>query len=185
MFIQTEETPNPETLKFMPGRAILDTGTADFPTAESAVKSPLAQQLFAIDGVAGVFFGSDFVTITKASGADWFTLKPFIFDILVNYLVLHEKVQIEPSHDSNSSSSEVEAGSIAAEIKELLDSRVRPAVAMDGGDIIFEKFEKGIVYLKLQGACAGCPSSTMTLKSGIENMLRYYVPEVTEVCAVE
>lgn len=186
MFIQTEETPNPATLKFLPGRPVMESGTANFPTPESAGHTPLAHNLYGIKGVCCVFFGSDFISVTKADNAEWFAIKPLILESLATYFMTHEKVKVQFLQDAGTQSpSSSEGDQIADEIKELIESRVRPAVAMDGGDIIFDRFEGGVVYLKMQGACAGCPSSTATLKSGIENMLRYYIPEVTEVRATE
>ena len=186
VFIQTESTPNPATLKFLPECIVMESGTADFPTAKAAARSPLASELFSITGVKGVFFGRDFISVTKSQDFAWDSLKPLIFECLVNYFAAHNIVEVSQPQDLTKStdSDKDDADSIEVEIKELLDSRVRPAVAMDGGDIIFERFEKGIVFLRLQGACSGCPSSTATLKTGIENMLKYYIPEVTEVRAV-
>jgi Fe-S cluster biogenesis protein NfuA len=179
MFIQTEQTPNPATLKFLPGRDVLGRGTADFPTAETAVRSPLAQRLFEIEGVAGVFLGADFVTITKDGDRDWYLLKPSILGVIMEHFTAGRPVINETSADDNAAHEDDDE--IVAQIKELLDTRVRPAVAQDGGDITFQGFENGIVYLNMKGSCAGCPSSTATLKAGIENMLRHYIPEVVEV----
>lgn len=185
MFIQTEATPNPATLKFIPGRPVMGEGTADFRDAETAERSPLARQLFAIDGVSGVFFGPDFVTVTKAKG-EWGHLKPPILGVIMEHFQRGDALFAEgaaaeilthAAHDG-------EDGEIVAQVKELLDTRVRPAVAQDGGDIIFRGYEKGVVYLHLRGSCAGCPSSTMTLKQGIENLLRHYIPDVVEVRSV-
>jgi len=186
VFIQTESTPNPAALKFLPGRVVVSSGTVDFPTPEAAASSPLAHELFSITGIVGVFYGNDFISVTKSDDFDWDSLKPLIFECLVNYLSVNDTIEVRKPSDLTKpvESREEDSDSIEVEIKELLDSRVRPAVAMDGGDIIFERFEKGIVFLRLQGACSGCPSSTATLKNGIENMLRYYIPEVTEVQAV-
>lgn len=181
VFIQTEETPNPATLKFLPGRTVLENGTADFPTKESAEKCLFAKTLFTINGIVGVFFGSDFITLTKQDQYDWLVLKPKVLGFIMDYFMHHEKVEI---NDKNSSSSKEEDTEIVKEIKEILDGRIRPAVAMDGGDIVFNRFEDGIVYLELQGSCSGCPSSTATLKTGIENMLKHYIPEVQEVRAI-
>ena len=181
MFIQTEETPNPATLKFMPGRIIIEDTTAEFTTLEEASGTPLARQFLEIEGIKSVFFGSDFITITKSEKQDWFNIKPLILEHMVNYFATHEKISVA----QKASTEHVDEDDIVKEIRELIDSRVRPAVAMDGGDIIFERFENGVVYLKLQGACAGCPSSSATLKSGIENMLKYYIPEVQEVRPIE
>lgn len=181
MFIQTETTPNPATLKFLPGRAVMARGTADFPSREQAAASPLATRLFEIEGVAGVFLGSDFVSVTKADAADWQVLKPQVLGAIMEHFTSGEPVVTE---ESPAAGGEGEDSQVVAQIKELLDTRIRPAVAQDGGDIIFRGFEDGVVYLRMQGACSGCPSSTATLKHGIENMLRYYVPEVTAVEAV-
>ncbi|MFZ9199511.1 MAG: NifU family protein [Paracoccaceae bacterium] len=180
MFIQTESTPNPATLKFLPGQTVLEMGTADFPSAETAGKSPLATRIFAVAGVTGVFFGTDFVTVTKAEAVDWGHIKPAILGAIMEHyqsgaLVIEgEQASAHQAHDGPD-------GDIVRQIKELLDTRVRPAVAQDGGDITFHGFDRGIVYLHMKGACAGCPSSTLTLKMGIENLLRHYIPEVTEV----
>lgn len=182
MFIQTEETPNPATLKFLPGRVIMAEGTADFRSPEEASKSPLAQKLFDIDGVKGIFFGADFITVSKEDPLDWGVLKPSILGAIMEHFLTHQPLfygddPLAPAQGSDDP--------IVAEIKEILDTRVRPAVAMDGGDIVFDHFTDGIVYVRMQGSCSGCPSSSSTLKSGIENMLRHYVPEVLEVRAVE
>ncbi len=183
MFIQTEETPNPATLKFLPGREVAGSTTADFPEPESAGRSPLAERLFAIDGITGVFLGADFVTVTKAGDKEWYLLKPAVLGVIMEHFTAGRPVLLsdvaEPAENVSEEDSEV-----VAQIKELLDTRVRPAVAQDGGDIVFQGFEDGVVFLHMQGACAGCPSSTATLKMGIENMLRHYIPEVLEVRAV-
>ena len=182
MFIQTESTPNPATLKFLPGQNVLEVGTADFPTAEAATGSPLAQRIFAVEGVTGVFFGIDFVTVTKAETVEWDHIKPSLLGAIMEHYQSGDTV-MAPDHAPVSGHAEHdgEDGEVVGQIKELLDSRVRPAVAQDGGDITFHGFDRGIVYLHMQGACAGCPSSTLTLKMGIENLLRHYIPEVTEV----
>jgi Fe-S cluster biogenesis protein NfuA len=182
MFIQTETTPNPATLKFLPGQEVLDIGTADFPTVETAGTSPLATRLFATDGVTGVFFGTDFITVTKIDGVEWDHVKPALLGAIMEHYQSGDGV-MGADHKASSGHAEHtgENGEIVEQIKELLDSRVRPAVAQDGGDITFHGFERGVVYLHMQGACAGCPSSTLTLKMGIENLLRHYIPEVTEV----
>jgi Fe-S cluster biogenesis protein NfuA len=182
MFIQTESTPNPATLKFLPGQTVLELGTADFPGAEAAAKSPLARRIFAAGGVTGVFFGTDFVTVTKAEGVDWSHIKPQILGAIMEHYQSGQPV-IEGEGISGGGHAEHtgEDGDIVKQIKELLDTRVRPAVAQDGGDITFHGFDRGVVYLHMQGACAGCPSSTLTLKMGIENLLRHYIPEVLEV----
>jgi len=184
MFIQTESTPNPATLKFLPGQAVLELGVADFPNAESAAKSPLARRVFAVAGVTGVFLGTDFVTVTKADAAEWQHIKPAILGAIMEHFqsgapAIEAQARTAGGH---SAGGEGEAdGEIIRQIKDLLDTRVRPAVAQDGGDITFHGFDRGVVYLHMQGACAGCPSSTLTLKMGIENLLRHYIPEVTEV----
>ena len=183
MFIQTEETPNPATLKFLPGQTVMESGTADLPDAEAAKRSPLAERLFGIDGVSGVFLGSDFVTVTKAADRDWYLMKPAILGVIMEHFTAGRPVLLDGAATPDSTVDE-EDSEVVAQIKELLDTRVRPAVAQDGGDIIFQSFEDGVVYLHLQGACSGCPSSTATLKMGIENMLRHYIPEVLEVSAV-
>jgi Fe-S cluster biogenesis protein NfuA len=182
MFIQTESTPNPATLKFLPGQTVLEAGTADFPTSETAGTSPLAQRIFAVDGVTGVFFGTDFVTVTKEEGRDWDHLKPALLGAIMEHFQSGQPVMANNATPASGHADHNGADSeIVGQIKELLDSRVRPAVAQDGGDITFHGFERGVVYLHMQGACAGCPSSTLTLKMGIENLLRHYIPEVTEV----
>lgn len=182
MFIQTESTPNPATLKFLPGQTVLEVGTADFPTAETASASPLAQRIFAVGGVTGVFFGSDFVTVTKTDTAEWDHIKPAILgSIMEHYQSGQPALAGDAEPATGHAAHEGEDGEIVEQIKELLDTRVRPAVAQDGGDITFHGFDRGIVYLHMQGACAGCPSSTLTLKMGIENLLRHYIPEVLEV----
>ncbi|PJE34369.1 NifU family protein [Pseudooceanicola lipolyticus] len=181
MFIQTESTPNPATLKFLPGQTVLEAGTADFPSADTAEKSPLASRIFGVDGVEGVFFGNDFVTVTKSDSVDWDHIKPAILGAVMEHYQSGLPVMEGDSATSGHAAHEGEDAEIVGQIKELLDTRVRPAVAQDGGDITFHGFERGVVYLHMQGACAGCPSSTLTLKMGIENLLRHYIPEVTEV----
>ncbi len=184
MFIQTEETPNPATLKFLPGRDVLGTGAIDFPDAEAAARSPLASQLFTIEHVSGVFFGGDFITVTKSSG-EWQHLKPAILGAIMDHFVSGAPLMTDQSETADGHADhDGPDGEIVTQIKELLDTRVRPAVAQDGGDITFRGYEEGVVFLSMRGACAGCPSSTMTLKHGIENMLRHYIPEVTGVEAV-
>ena len=182
MFIQTESTPNPATLKFLPGQTVLEAGTADFPSADAAQSSPLAQRIFAVNGVTGVFFGNDFVTVTKDDTVQWDHIKPAILGAVMEHYqsgqpVMGAGADAASGHAEHSG----EDSEVVNQIKELLDSRVRPAVAQDGGDITFHGFDRGVVYLHMQGACAGCPSSTLTLKMGIENLLRHYIPEVTEV----
>lgn len=182
MFIQTESTPNPATLKFLPGQIVLEAGTADFPTADAAQKSPLASRIFAVSGVAGVFFGNDFVTVTKDDGVDWDHIKPAILGAVMEHYQSGQPVMGSDAENASGHAEHTgEDGEIVNQIIDLLDSRVRPAVAQDGGDITFHGFDRGVVYLHMQGACAGCPSSTLTLKMGIENLLRHYIPEVTEV----
>ena len=182
MFIQTEETPNPATLKFLPGRAVMESGTANFPTAETAARSPLAESLFDLEGVTGVFLGLDFVTVTKGPDREWHLMKPAILGVIMEHFTANRPVIVDTAAGAAAGGEDSE---IVTQIKDLLETRVRPAVAQDGGDIIFERFEDGVVYLHLQGSCSGCPSSTATLKAGIENMLRHYVPEVVEVRAVQ
>lgn len=181
MFIQTESTPNPATLKFLPGQTVLDAGTADFPSADTAGKSPLATRLFGVDGVTGVFFGTDFVTITKEDAIEWDVIKPALLGAIMEHFQSGQPVMDGEAAATGHAEHDGEDAEIVGQIKELLDTRVRPAVAQDGGDIVFHGFDRGIVYLHMQGACAGCPSSTLTLKMGIENLLRHYIPEVTEV----
>jgi Fe-S cluster biogenesis protein NfuA len=184
MFIQTEQTPNPATLKFLPGRTVMEAGTANFPErGAAAARSPLAERLFELPEVGGVFLGSDFITVTKTEDSDWRQVKPAVLAAIMDHFTSGRPVVIDPPEASGPATTE-EDDEIVAQIKELLETRVRPAVAMDGGDITFEDFEDGIVYLHMQGACSGCPSSTATLKAGIENMLRHYIPEVIEVRAV-
>jgi Fe-S cluster biogenesis protein NfuA len=183
MFIQTEATPNPATLKFLPGRAVMEAGTATFTDPAEAGRSPLAQRLFAVPGVTGVFLGGDFITVTKEAAGDWQLLKPEILGAIMQHFTAGEAV-VTSASAAAAESFAAEDTDIVTQIKELLDTRVRPAVAQDGGDIIFRGFDNGVVLLHLQGSCAGCPSSTATLKMGIENMLRHYVPEVVSVQAV-
>ncbi len=186
MFIQTERTPNPATLKFLPGEVVMSSGTADFRDVEAAERSPLARRLFQVEGVTGVFFGGDFVSVSKSDDADWQLLKPVILGVIMEHFVAGHPIllggvseaEVEEDEDD-----EADAG-IIAQIKELLDTRVRPAVAQDGGDITYRGFQNGVVMLQLQGSCQGCPSSTATLKMGIENMLKHYIPEVVEVRAL-
>jgi len=185
MFIQTEETPNPATLKFVPGEPVMTTGTADFTDAEAAKRSPLAERLFALEGVSGVFLGADFITVTKVDDKEWHVMKPAILGAVMDHFSSGAAVitqsETQPGAQAQGDGEDDE---IVTQIKELIETRVRPAVAQDGGDIIFHGFEDGVVYLQMQGACSGCPSSTATLKSGIENMLQHYVPQVVEVRAV-
>jgi Fe-S cluster biogenesis protein NfuA len=183
MFIQTEATPNPATLKFLPGRQVLPNGALDMPSREEAAKSPLAERLFEVPGVTGVFFGSDFITVTKAGG-EWQQLKPAILGAIMEHYMSNVPILREEHDDSADAADEFFDDSDAETvtmIKDLIESRVRPAVAGDGGDITFRGFKDGIVYLNMKGSCSGCPSSTATLKHGIQNLLRHYVPEVVEV----
>ncbi len=186
MFIETEGTPNPATLKFLPGQDVMGLTTADFASATSAERSPLAMSLFALPGVARVFLGGDFVTVTKADTIAWQALKPQVLGAIMEHFVAGRPV-IDPAFDDDLHEEDVDPADreIVDQIKELLDTRVRPAVAGDGGDIVFRGYREGIVRLHMQGACSGCPSSRATLKHGIENMLRHYVPEVVAVEQVE
>ena len=184
MFIETEGTPNPATLKFLPGRDVMGAGTADFATAGSAERSSLAHALFQLPGVARVFLGGDFITVTKSDLADWQTLRPEILGAVMEHFVAGRPV-MDGASDTLDEDVAPEDREIVEQIKELLDTRVRPAVASDGGDIVFRGYREGIVLLHMQGACSGCPSSSATLKHGIENMLRHYVPEVVAVQQVE
>ncbi|TNE67111.1 MAG: NifU family protein [Alphaproteobacteria bacterium] len=185
MFIETEMTPNPDTLKFLPGRAVLEAGTANFTDPDAASASPLAEAMFALPAVRGVFLGSDFITITKATEEDWSALKPSVLAGLMQFYASGAPVLVEGADAGDAATMDDEADAeIVEQIKTLLDEKIRPAVAGDGGDIIYRGFKEGVVYLQMQGACAGCPSSTMTLKHGIENLLKYYVPEVVDVRAV-
>lgn len=191
MLIETEPTPNPATLKFLPGQAVMDSGTRDFASPEEAEASPLATQLFALGDVVGVFFGRDFVSVTKAPGSEWSDLKPDVLALMLDHFggrmpLFHAAPAAGfsvPADDATFGDDPADAD-IVEQIKELIETRVRPAVANDGGDIVYRGFDQGKVYLQLQGACAGCPSSSATLKNGIEQLLKYYVPEVTEVRAV-
>lgn len=183
MFIQTESTPNPATMKFLPGNAVMPKGTANFAALDGAGSSPLAQTLFKIEGVMGVFLGSDFITVTKSEHIDWSVMKPLILGGIMEHFQSGRPVIDADEVAANFN--EEEESEVVVQIRELIDTRVRPAVAQDGGDIIYKGFDDGVVYLHMQGACAGCPSSTATLKHGIENMLRYYVPEVQEVRAID
>ncbi len=181
MFIQTETTPNPLTLKFIPGVPVLEGGTAFYTDKSAATDSPLAQALFDISDVRAVFLGSDFITITRAENAAWETMKPALLTSIMEHFVAGRKVSNKTQTTADTAD---DSDEIVKQIREIIDTRVRPAVAMDGGDIIYRGFEDGIVKLELHGSCSGCPSSTITLKNGIENMLRHYVPEVVAVEAV-
>ena len=180
MFIQTDTTPNPASLKFLPGRVVMERGTADFRSVEEANSSILAQNLFKIEGVEGVFFGSDFISITKSENFDWQILKPSVLGAISVHYESGASI-IDKIENTEKNSTVTKDSEIVVQIKELLDTKVRPAVAMDGGDITFSDFKDGIVFLHMQGACSGCPSSTATLKTGIENMLKHYLPEVQGV----
>ena len=180
MFVQTEITPNPASLKFLPGRVVMEKGTADFRSVEEAKNSLLAQNLFKIDGVEGVFFGSDFISITKIEGIDWQVIKPSILGSIADHFESDTPV-MNKIENTDEGATNVKDSEIVVQIKELLDTKVRPAVAMDGGDITFSEYKDGIVFLHMKGACSGCPSSTATLKAGIENMLKHYIPEVQRV----
>jgi Fe-S cluster biogenesis protein NfuA len=184
MFIQTEATPNPATLKFLPGRPVMTGGTLDIRGADGAKQSPLALALFAVQGVSGVFFGSDFISVTK-SGGDWQEIKPTVLGAIMEYFLsgeplLNEKSGVDPQGDSGEFFAPDDADTVAT-IKKLIESHVRPAVANDGGDIKFRGFRDGTVYLAMKGACSGCPSSSATLRHGIQNLLKHYVPDVRAV----
>lgn len=189
MLIETETTPNPATLKFLPGQQVMASGTRDFAVPEEADASPLAEGLFNLGDVTGVFFGSDFVSVTAATGVDWTGLKPDVLGVLLDHFAsgaplfkAGSAAEIAvPAEDFNDDPEDAE---IVSQIRELIDTRVRPAVARDGGDIVYRGFQQGKVFLQMQGACSGCPSSTATLKQGIEQLLKHYVPEVTEVRAI-
>ena len=191
MFIETETTPNPATLKFLPGQAVMEAGTRDFASPEEAEASPLASALFSLGDVTGVFFGRDFVSVTAAPGVGWSDLKPDVLGILMDHFLAGGPLfnaasagfAVPPEDEAGFADDPADAD-IIEQIKELIETRVRPAVANDGGDIVYRGFDKGNVYLKMQGACAGCPSSSATLKNGIESLLKHYVPEVTAVHAV-
>ncbi|QYU67157.1 NifU family protein [Leptolyngbya sp. 15MV] len=191
MFIETETTPNPASLKFLPGKPVMQAGTREFASPEAAEASPLAQAIFDTGEVTGVFFGGDFITVTAAPGADWSALKPQVVSILLDHFVSEAPLFAPgtaggfsvPAEDDFAVEDDPADAEIIAQINELLETRVRPAVAGDGGDIQYRGFKEGVVYLQMQGACSGCPSSTATLKHGIEGLLKHYVPEVVEVRA--
>jgi Fe-S cluster biogenesis protein NfuA len=180
MFIQTEATPNPATLKFLPGRPVLDTGTLDIPTREAAAQSPLAAKLFDVANVGAVFFGSDFIAVTK-TGGEWQQLKPAILGAIMEHYMSGAPLLENPADAAVDEFFDAKDAETVATIKDLIETRVRPAVAGDGGDITFRGYKEGIVYLNMKGACSGCPSSTATLKHGIQNLLRHFVPDVVEV----
>jgi Fe-S cluster biogenesis protein NfuA len=182
MFIQTEQTPNPATLKFLPGRTVMESGTANFPEAATAERSPLAERLFTLEGVTGVFLGSDFVTVSKDDRADWYQLKPAILGVIMEHFTSGRPVILAGAGEGAAEAGEDDE--IAAQIRELIETRVRPAVAQDGGDIVYRGYKDGTLFLAMQGACHGCPSSAVTLKRGIEGLIRHYVPEVETVEAV-
>lgn len=191
MLIETEKTPNPATLKFLPGRAVMASGTRDFTNAEEAESSPLAAAFFQLGDVTGVFFGSDFVSVTIAPGGDWNSVKPDVISILLDHFsadmplfVAGTAAGISVPAPGDEYPEDPADADIIAQIKDLIDTRVRPAVANDGGDIVYKGYNNGQVFLQMQGACSGCPSSSATLKNGIESLLKHYVPEVTEVTAV-
>ncbi|MEX1146917.1 MAG: NifU family protein [Sphingomonadales bacterium] len=185
MFIETEQTPNPATLKFLPGKPVLGDDTAQFSDADAALASPLASRLFEIDGVEGVFLGSDFISVTTPDG-DWAMLRPMVLAAIMEHYTSGAPMMTDDAVGDGGSefTDSEEDAEVIVQIKDLLETRVRPAVARDGGDIVYHGFDKGVVYLRMQGACAGCPSSVATLKGGIENLLRHFVPEVTEVRSV-
>ena len=182
MFIQTEATPNPATLKFLPGQPVLENGTLDLRDAEQAAQSPLAERLFDVPGVSGVFFGSDFITVTKSAG-EWQQLKPMILGAIMEHYMSGAPLLNAGGAETTDGDEFFDAADAetVATIKELIETRVRPAVANDGGDITFRGFKDGVVYLNMKGACSGCPSSTATLRHGIQNLLRHFIPDVTEV----
>ncbi|MGB7259031.1 MAG: NifU family protein [Pseudolabrys sp.] len=183
MFIQTEATPNPATLKFLPGRPVLETGTLDMATSEAAAQSPLAERLFDIPNIGGVFFGSDFISVTKTDG-DWQQIKPAVLGAIMEHFMSGAPLLADDAAASTAADDEffdaADADTVAT-IKDLIETRVRPAVAGDGGDITFKGYKEGVVYLHMKGACSGCPSSTATLRHGIQNLLRHFVPDVVEV----
>jgi len=191
MLIETEATPNPSTVKFLPGRAVMTAGTRDFATPEEAEASPLAAALFGLGDVTGVFFGGDFISVTIAPGCNWSDVKPDILATLLEHFSANmplfapgSAAGIAVPADEEDFAEDPADADIVAQIRELIDTRVRPAVANDGGDIVYRGFDRGTVFLRMQGACSGCPSSSATLKNGIEQLLKHYVPEVTEVRAV-
>jgi len=183
MFIQTEDTPNPQVIKFIPGKTVMLNGTLEITTRDQAQVVPLALHIMSIPGVTGLFFSTDFISVTKNDKDEWSIIKPQVLAMIMEHYLFHDCIDIK-DNSTKTQANEDENDPIVAEIKEIINSRVRPAVAQDGGDIIFDHFKDGIVYVKLQGACSGCPSSSDTLKSGIENMLRHYVPEVQMVEAI-
>ena len=184
MFIQTEQTPNPATLKFLPGKTVMDEGVAEFTEAADAERlSPLASRVFKVEGVTGVYLGGDFISVTKAADEDWHLLKPAVLGAIMEHYLSGDPVALAGAAVASTDAATDEDPTVR-QIKELIETRVRPAVAQDGGDIVFHGFDRGVVFLHLRGACSGCPSSIVTLKNGIENLLKYYVPEVVEVRAI-
>jgi Fe-S cluster biogenesis protein NfuA len=181
MFIQTEDTPNPSTLKFMPQQPVLASGTAEFRSEAAASTSPLARRIFEIGGIDSVFLATDFITVTKSTGEIWSTLRPLVLGAIMDHFTSGAPAVAEGTAGSSASGDAANDSPVITQIKDILDSRIRPAVAQDGGDITFDRFDDGVVYLHLRGACSGCPSATATLKSGVENMLKHYIPEVREV----
>jgi Fe-S cluster biogenesis protein NfuA len=181
MFIQTEDTPNPATMKFLPGREVMASGTLEITEARAAASSPLAEALFGVEGVSGVFLARDFITVTKTGGKEWQVLKPSILTTIMDHFTNNRPVLGEGVETPKPEEGAADESAIVKQIREILDAKVRPAVAQDGGDITFQAYDDGVVYLHLKGSCAGCPSSTLTLKAGIENMLKHYIPEIKEV----
>lgn len=184
MFIETELTPNPETQKFLPGRAIMPMGSATFSTLEEAEQSPLAAALLTVEGVQSVFLGADFIAVTKSEAEDWTDIKPLVLSALMQFFTTNQPVISDDFKGDSAMEENPEDAEIIVQIKDLLDDKIRPAVAQDGGDILFHGFQQGVVYLKMQGACSGCPSASITLKQGVENLLKYYIPEITDVRAI-
>lgn len=182
--VQTETTPNPATLKFLPGCPVMASGTANFASADMAAGAPLALRLFGIDGVKGVFFGADFISVAKSEAVEWQALEQAVADGIAAHFEAGQPVVIAPE-ENGADENDGDDDDVVAQIKDLLDTRIRPSVALDGGDIVYRGFERGVVYLSLQGACVGCPSSTATLKMGVENLLKHYVPDVLRVEAIE
>jgi len=183
MFIQTEATPNPATLKFLPGKPVLESGTLDMPTKEAAAQSPLAERLFDIPNVGGVFYGSDFISVTKSDG-EWQQIKPAILGAIMEHYMSGAALvaaDAKPTASADDEFFDTKDADTVATIKDLIETRVRPAVAGDGGDITFKGYKEGIVFLQMKGACSGCPSSTATLQHGIQNLLKHFVPDVVEV----
>ena len=181
MFIETESTPNPETLKFLPDQAVLESGTASFSNSEDSGRSPLASRIFSVEGVAGVFLGRDFITVTREPHAEWQPMKPLLLAAIMQHYASGNPTVTAPAESVSEAKVRPEDAEVVAEIRELIDTRVRPAVAGHGGDIVFHGYRDGVVMLEMHGACSGCPSSMTTLKKGVENMLRHYIPAIQEV----